>query len=361
MLEKFSAAPLLAVVGGGAVGLVCALAAVDDGWRVQVYDAGPQRRAAQVAGGMLGCLGEARPGEEPLLAASAASVAHWPALLRRLDDPEVSVADDTLLVAADVADRAYLDEAVAGARGVAGAAIEELSGTGLRGLEPGLTRPAVGGYRLVGEGAVDNRRLLRALRAALTSAGAELIDQHVTDPVALPADQILVASGLDSGAVLPGGLDGLRGEKGEILRLRRTTWSVAPPRQVVRARWRTRNVYLVPRADGVVVGATQYEALDVDDRSPQAGGVADLLADACEVFPGLRTYELTEAAAGIRPMSADGLPIVRRIDERLLVAAGHGRNGIALAPGTSRRVLELLGAGAHGERARARREERSAR
>lgn len=50
-----------------------------------------------------------------------------------------------------------------------------------------------------------------------------------------------------------------------------------------------------------------------------------------------------EAAAGIRPVSADGLPIVRQIDERLIVATGHGRNGIALAPETARRVLDLIG------------------
>lgn len=361
MRKDSSAAPLLAVVGGGVVGLICALAAVDDGWRVRVYDAGPRRRAAQVAGGMLGCLGEARPGEPELLAASARSVAHWPALLRRLGDPSVAAAEHTLLVAGDAADRAYLDEAMTFAReALPDAAVEELSAAALRGLELGVARLPIGGYRLAGEGAVDNRRLLAALRAALTAAGAELVDAHVTDLADVAADEILVAAGVDSGAVLPGGLDGLRGEKGEVLRLRRTAWSVAPPQHVIRARWRGRNVYLVPRADGVVVGATQYEALDGQDRGPQVGGVADLLADACEVYPGLRTYELSEVAAGIRPMSADGLPLVRRVDEGVLVAAGHGRNGIALSPGTARRVRELLGAGAHGERARAHREERSA-
>ena len=333
----------LTVIGGGAVGLICALSAADDGWRVRVYDDGPDRRAAQVAGGMLGCLGEAHPGEQALLAASAASVARWPALLRRLGDPAVTAAEDTLLVAGSAADRAYLDEAVAFVRGLlpAATAAEQTAGQ-LRAAEPGLARTPAGGYLLTGEGAVDNRRLLSVLRTALTAAGAELIDGRVTDPAEVPGDQVLVAAGLDSAGLVPGGLPGLRGEKGEILRLRRTSWSVPPPRHVIRARWRSRNVYLVPRADGLVLGATQYEALDRADRAPQAGGVADLLSDACELFPGLRTYELTEAAAGIRPMSADGLPIVERIDRRLLVAAGHGRNGIALAPGTAAQVRDLL-------------------
>ncbi|UQE75406.1 FAD-dependent oxidoreductase [Gordonia sp. PP30] len=336
----------LTVVGGGAVGLTCALAAADAGWRVRVYDDGPARRAAHVAGGMLGCLGEAHPGEDGLLAASADSVARWPALLNRLGDPGVSTAADTLLVAGSAADRAYLDESVGFARARvpwAGGATTECTAADLRAAETGLTRTPAGGYRLSGEGAVDNRRLLTALRAALTEAGVRFHDTRVTGLAGLPGDQVLVTAGLDTSALIPGGLDGLRGEKGEILRLTRTSWSVPPPRHVIRARWHGRNVYLVPRPDGLVLGATQYEAVDAGDRAPQAGGVADLLGDACELFPGLRTYELTEVAAGIRPMSADGLPIVRRVDERTVVAAGHGRNGIALAPGTAVRVLRLLG------------------
>ena len=130
--------------------------------------------------------------------------------------------------------------------------------------------------------------------------------------------------------------------KGEILRLRRTRLSVPPPTHVVRARIHGRAVYLVPRADGIVVGATQYETGDLADRTPQAGGVADLLADAVEVMPGLRTYELTEAAAGLRPCTADGLPIIERVDANTVVATGHGRNGIVLAPLTAHRVVAIL-------------------
>ena len=53
--------PSLAVIGGGVIGRICALAAADAGWDVHVYDAGPAIRAANVAGGMLGSLGEGHP------------------------------------------------------------------------------------------------------------------------------------------------------------------------------------------------------------------------------------------------------------------------------------------------------------
>jgi glycine oxidase len=104
-----------------------------------------------------------------------------------------------------------------------------------------------------------------------------------------------------------------------------------------------RQVYLVPRADGVVVGATQYE--HGRDTAPSVTGVRELLDDACEVVPALGEYELAECAAGLRPMTPDNLPLVGRLDERTLVAAGHGRNGFLLAPWTAEAIVaELNGA-----------------
>jgi glycine oxidase len=99
-------------------------------------------------------------------------------------------------------------------------------------------------------------------------------------------------------------------------------------------------VYLVPRADGVVVGATQYE--HGRDSAPAVTGIRDLLDDACAVMPALGEFELAECAAGLRPMTPDGLPIVGRLDERTLVATGHGRSGFLLAPWTAQRISEEL-------------------
>ncbi|GEE00268.1 glycine oxidase ThiO [Gordonia spumicola] len=333
--------PTLSVVGAGAIGLSCALAAADRGWAVTILDAGTDRRAAHVAGGMLGCFGEGRPGEGDLLDVSVTSAARWPAFLERLGRPDVRTADDTLLVGASSTDLAEIDDQVSFVRArSADAAIAPRSGPALRSSEPMLARGCAGGYLVSGEGAVDNRRLLAALRSALVGAGAAFVDADVEDLDDVPGDRVLVAAGLHTPRLVPG--VEVRGEKGEILRLRRTRWSVAPPSRVIRARWHGRPVYVVPREDGVVVGATQYEAVGSDDRAPQAGGVADLLADVGELLPGLRTYELSEVSAGIRPSSVDGLPMVRRVDDRVLVATGHGRNGIALSPWTADRVVELL-------------------
>ena len=338
----------LTVVGGGVVGLTCALAAADAGWRVQVIDAGHDERASWVAGGMLGSLGEGHPGEEAALALSVESVRRWPALVKRLDDPAIVTATDSLFVAGSAADAAYLRhlaDFVWANQPRTDATLSTVTGREIRSLEPSLSSRLIGGYRAVGEWSIDNRRLLAALRSGGAAAGVRFTDARVeslTDARALagPRDQILLAAGLGTATLLPD--VPLHAAKGEILRLRRTRWSVPPPGHVVRARLHGRAVYLVPREDGIVVGATQYEAGDVHDRVPQEGGVADLLADAIEVIPGLRTYELTEAGAGLRPCTADGLPIVERTDDHTVVATGHGRNGIVLAPGTAEKVLGIL-------------------
>ena len=102
--------PSLAVIGGGVIGRICALAAADAGWDVHVYDAGPAIRAANVAGGMLGSLGEGHPGEEALLTLSAESTALWPGWIQRLGDPSIVTATDSLFVATTAADGDYLSQ-----------------------------------------------------------------------------------------------------------------------------------------------------------------------------------------------------------------------------------------------------------
>ncbi|MDN2500676.1 FAD-dependent oxidoreductase, partial [Nocardia nova] len=113
-----------------------------------------------------------------------------------------------------------------------------------------------------------------------------------------------------------------------------------PPSSVIRARVHGRPVYLVPRADGLVVGATQYEA--GFDTTVTVAGVRDLIADAEAVWPALGEYELAEAAAGGRPGTPDNLPLIGWLSDRVIAATGHGRNGILGVPITVDAVAALL-------------------
>jgi glycine oxidase len=103
-------------------------------------------------------------------------------------------------------------------------------------------------------------------------------------------------------------------------------------------------VYIVPRTDGrLVVGAT-VEELGFDTRVT-AGGVLELLREAYRVLPEVAELELVESIAGLRPTTPDNLPLIGpgAIDG-LLLATGHFRNGILLAPLTAERIAAQLAA-----------------
>ena len=166
----------------------------------------------------------------------------------------------------------------------------------------------------------------------------------MTDLNAVHADAVVIANGIDAPTLWPG--LPIRPVKGEVLRLRWRKGCMPLPQRVIRARVHGRQVYVVPRADGVVVGATQYE--HGRDTAPTVSGVRDLLDDACTVMPALGEYELAECVAGLRPMTPDNLPLVGRLDARTLIAAGHGRSGFLLAPWTAEQIVsELIPVGAH--------------
>jgi len=204
--------------------------------------------------------------------------------------------------------------------------------------------------------AVDNRALLTALRIAAerdgvtfveTAAeavlddGTRVVGVRCADGAERGAGTVLVAAGAHSGGLHPA-LHGLvRPVKGEILRLALRPGAFPAPSRTVRALVDGRPVYLVPRADGLVLGATQSEV--GFDTTVTVGGVRDLLRDAERILPGIAEYALVEAAAGLRPGSPDNLPLIGALGpEGLLVATGHHRNGMLLAPVTADAIAALL-------------------
>ncbi len=76
-------------------------------------------------------------------------------------------------------------------------------------------------------------------------------------------------------------------------------------------------------------------------------GTGDLLADARELLPRVSEIELVEASVGLRPGSPDNAPMIGAgALPGLVVATGHYRNGILLAPITADAVVGLLTSGA---------------
>jgi glycine oxidase len=325
----------LAVIGGGVIGLSVARRAALDGWSVHVHRGDPG--ASWVAGGMLAPHSEGWPREEPLLRLGLASLALWHGEFTNGLPDSVITARESLVVAVDRADVADL-KTVGEWLAAQGYPVNVTSTA--RDLEPLLGQGIRHGFVAESELAVDNRAVVGALGAHCERLGV-LMRPPVDDLKTVDADVRVIANGIDAPSLWPG--LPIRPVKGEVLRLRWRRGCMPVPCRVIRARIHGRQVYLVPRPDGVVVGATQYE--HGRDTAPAVTGVRELLDDACAVMPALGEYELAECAAGLRPMTPDNLPIVGRLDDRTLVAAGHGRSGFLLAPWTAEAIAaELNGA-----------------
>jgi glycine oxidase len=348
------------VVGGGAVGLCCAWRAARRGARVVVVDrAQPPSGATRVAAGMLAPVGELAFGEPDLLRMTLAAAELYPRFVAELEAATGIgtgyVRCGALHVALDRDEAAELRRTHDLQRSLELGA-EWLPPRRCRELEPGLTPSFNGGVHAPNEAAVDPRRLTASLLAALAAEGVEVRGgTEVGEPLLrgkriegvrtvvgeeLRARTVVVATGAWSGAAswLPeGARPAVRPVKGQIVELRSPDGR-APCERIVASE----RVYLVPRDDGrLIAGATVEER--GFDTTVTAGGVHEVLREAYRLLPEVAEMELVEAMAGLRPGTPDNLPVVGPGEiEGLVLACGHYRNGILLAPLTGETVAELL-------------------
>ena len=348
------------VVGGGAIGLACAWRTAQRGARVIVLDRErPPAGATRVAAGMLAPVGELTFGEPELLELTLAAAELYPSFVAELEAASgMSTGYErcgALHIALDRDEAAELRRVHDLQRSLDLEA-EWLPPRRCRDLEPGLTPSFNGGVHAPGEAAVDPRALTATLLAALAAEGVEvrtgvevaaaltegerLVGVRTSDGEELRASSTVLAAGAWSGQAewLPEeARPSVRPVKGQILELR--TPDGEPPCERILA---SERVYLVPRPDGrLIVGATVEER--GFDTAVTAGGIHELLREAYRLLPDVAEMELVEAMAGLRPGTPDNLPLIGpgAIDG-LVLATGHYRNGILLAPLTAERVAETL-------------------
>jgi len=342
------------------IGLSCAWRAARRGASVLVVDrAEPPAGATRVAAGMLAPVGELTFGEPQLLEMALEGARLYPDFVAELEAASGKATGYEQMGALHVALDA--DEAAELRRRhdlqlSLGLEAEWLPPRRCRELEPGLTPSFHGGVNATGEAAVDPRALAGALRAGLAAEGVEVrAGVEVTEAVfdgkrlagvrisggeELRAGHVVLATGAWAGETewLPEeARPPIRPVKGQILELRAADG--APPCERIVA---SERVYLVPRADGrLIVGAT-VEERGFDTRVT-AGGVHELLREAYRLLPEVAELELVEAAAGLRPGTPDNLPIVGpSAVDGLVLATGHYRNGVLLAPLAAEQVAEAL-------------------
>lgn len=373
--ERAGGSPDLLVLGAGVIGLGCAWRAARAGLSVEVVDAGGAERASEVAAGMIAPVGEALWGEDALLAAAVDSAARWPSFAAELEaDAGVEVPYrrcGSLHVGLDRDEHAGLRR-LHDLHSELGLEASWLRGSECRRLEPGLTTAVTGGYLAPGEAEIDPRALLVALRAAAASRGVSVVEGRAEELLLdggravgvrlegggeLRAGLVLAATGARlGGELLPAEVrPPVRPLKGEVLRLR-----CRPGERPVDRIIASERVYVVPRdGEDVVIGATMEDR--GFDLRVTAGGVHELLREAYRAVPEVAELELLECRAGLRPTTPDNTPVVGRTAiEGLLLAGGHHRHGIMLAPGTADAIAAELSGGEVPEAATRLRPERFA-
>lgn len=364
------------MVGGGIVGAACAFELAVGGATVTLLER--DELAAGASGRNNGLW--VTPVDPALLPMARASLDRYLELADasplpfRLDRQPIGLLavarDDAELAAGDAEHEPYR---------AAGVGVEFLDADAAHRLEPGLAPDVLGGWL------VDHGH--RLAPAALTVGLASLAREHgaavrhhvavralttegdrvtgvVTDDGAVGADEVIVAAGPWTPALLEpiGETLPIAGARGWLVVLRPSSppvgrlvasagWEVATGRHgegVVRAGALRRAgaataTLLHPTTEGgLIVGSSRQPAIAPEAEDPDLP--ARLLDEAVRLLPTLADAEVRSAGWGVRPMSPDERPLVGRLRPGLVVASGHGSEGVILGAGTGRLVAaELLG------------------
>ncbi|MCL6489937.1 MAG: glycine oxidase ThiO [Alicyclobacillus mali] len=342
------------VVGGGAIGMASARALAREGLSVAVVDRGRLGgEASSAAAGMLGAQLEAHA-PDAFYALCRESRAMYPkfsaALLEEAGIDVEWVENGIVQLARSEGAATQLKERMNWQRAAGDEAVW-LEPEEVRELERGVAGDVLGALYLPRDGNVHAPRLSAALRACVASAcdvyeGEEVLrverdGEHWRVRGArevYAADGVVVAAGAWASPLLRalGVALEVRPVKGQML-------AVRPPRGAgLRRTVYDAGTYLVPKRDGtVVIGATEEPDAGYDKRNT-VDGLAALAARALDAVPGLRGGEWLRAWSGLRPRlageSADPLIGPWPGAEGLVLAVGHFRNGVLLAPITGRIV-----------------------
>lgn len=218
--------------------------------------------------------------------------------------------------------------------------------------QPGLGGGIAGAWWYPEDGQVDNRQLMAALIQAVDSLGVNRLEgvkvRHIqiqnrrvrsllTERGELTAGTYVLAAGAWARELLPIPVHPVKGQM-FALRMPAQPHQPHPLQRVIYGD----GTYLVPRSDGrLIVGATAENAAWTPHNTPQ--GIQQLMGGAIALFPALADWPIEDLWWGFRPGTPDGLPILgESLWDNLMLAAGHYRNGILLAPITARLIADLI-------------------
>jgi glycine oxidase len=342
------------VIGAGIIGAAVADGLATRGADVTVLEMrAVGQGASQASAGMLAPFKEAH-GDPVLLELGRRGLALFDSYIEALQGRTGARIEyaraGTLDVALTEREAAHLSAEHA-ALTASGVAADLLLAADVRACEPAVTARALAALLTHDHGYVGVHGLLQALALSARLAGAQLITPveaaHVRslrdhaevscDGNVLIADYVVIAAGcwsrrvrIEHVAALP-----VRPVRGQLLHLE---WPGRPSRIV----WGPA-CYSVPWSDGsYLVGATVEQA--GFDEHATVEGVRALSTAIVDLVPGSAAATFKEVRVGLRPATPDDRPIIGRVSRapRVVLATGHYRNGILLAPLTAQLVTNAL-------------------
>ncbi len=346
------------IVGGGVIGLSIARELYKKGARkIAVVERGlVGRESSWAAAGML----------SPNIEAGIGSVFHrfcreslemyQPFAAELLNETGIDIELDrsgTIFVTFDDENAGKMVEEYAKLR-EAGVETEQLSSDGVLKTERHISPLVVSGLRFPGDWQADNRKLLSALRQYAESNSIELVENTAVDglivkdglvcgtvagEVEFLADKTVLATGAWSSHIKFGSEDtpfNIRPVRGQMI------WFDCGERLLRKVVYGP-HCYLVPRADGRILAGSTTEDVGFE-KAVTESAIEHLRNAACEMLPLLREQEVAGSWSGLRPRSDDELPVIGEASgcEGLIVATGHYRNGILLAPITAKLIADRL-------------------
>lgn len=101
--------------------------------------------------------------------------------------------------------------------------------------------------------------------------------------------------------------------------------------------------YLIPRSDGHILVGSTLEHVGFDKQTTEEARES-LYKTALTILPDLAQYPVEYHWAGLRPGSPEGIPFIGKVPgwSGLHLNCGHYRNGLVLAPASTRLLSDLL-------------------
>jgi glycine oxidase len=345
--------PDIIVIGGGAVGAACARELAVTGRRVLVLEPGTALgQAWRAAAGMLAPQIEADASDR-LLSFGLRARDHYDGLAAELRETTgIDLAlwrEGIARVAMNQSEAELLQRKVAWQR-EQGHPCEWLEPPELRDRWPWLG-PCVGALWAPQDGALDPEQLVEGLLSDARRRGTTVVTdravavEHAGGRIVgvfgerghYTATGVVVAAGAWSAQIggLPRRLP-IQPVKGQMAALK---WPPAMTRAIVYHN----DSYLLARGAEAILGSTmEYTGFQPE---VTAEGIARIFSSTMALCPALARSKIQRTWAGLRPVTADGMPILGEDPELrgLWYATGHGRNGILLAGLTGRLVAQLVG------------------